>query len=162
MNPYSDLFKAMNEAGIRYLVVGGIAVNLHGYRRFTGDVDVLMALEPANLEKMAVLMQERGFIQRLPVSIQQLSDREQVQKWLEEKGMTAYTFIDSRDTASSIDILAGYSLDFDEYDEDKVVVEAWGIDIPIISIDDLIGMKQKANREKDIEDIAALLTLKGL
>jgi predicted nucleotidyltransferase len=162
MNPYSDLFKAMNDAGIRYLVVGGIAVNLHGYRRFTGDVDVLMALEPSNLEKMAILMKERGFIQRLPIDIQQLSDREQVQKWLTEKGMTAYTFIDSRDPASSIDILAGHSLDFEEYDQDKVVVDAWNIKIPIISIDDLIGMKQEANRQKDAEDIAALLTLKGL
>jgi len=37
VNPYRELFRAMNNAGIRYLVVGGVAVNLHGYSRFTGD-----------------------------------------------------------------------------------------------------------------------------
>src|SRR5687768_16540787 len=37
-NPYRDIFEAMNKAGIRYLVVGGVAVNLHGYSRFTGDL----------------------------------------------------------------------------------------------------------------------------
>lgn len=162
MNAYADLFQAMNDAGIRYLVVGGIAVNLHGYRRFTGDVDVLMALEPENLEKMANLMKERGFVQRLPIDIRQLSDQEQVRLWLLEKGMTAYTFIDSRDPTSSIDILAGESLDFDSYDVDKLTVEAWNISIPVVSIDHLISMKKKANRGKDIEDLAALLTLKGL
>ena len=161
MNPYQSLFKALNDAAIRYLVVGGVAVNLHGYRRFTGDVDVLMALDPRNLEKVAVLMEKLGFIQRLPVDVRQLSDSIQVQKWLTEKGLTAYTFIDSKDPASSVDILAGESLHFDEYNEHKATIQAWDIPIPVISIDDLISMKQRANRQKDIEDIAALLELKG-
>ena len=162
MNPYRELFTAMNDAGIRYLVVGGVAVNLHGYSRFTGDLDVVMALDAINLDRLAALMEKKGFTQRLPIDVRLLSDRKQVQQWIIDKGMTAYTFIDQRMPQFSLDILAGESLNFDDLDRHKVMIDAENLPIPVVSIDDLIGMKQRANRQKDIEDIAALLELKGL
>lgn len=162
MNLYAELFQAMNDEGIRYLVVGGVAVNLHGYSRFTGDVDILLALDAANLERVHNFMNKKGYVQRLPIDVRSLSDRAQVQKWLEEKGMTAYTYIDSHLPQINVDILAGESLNFDKYDQQKITVEAWSISIPVVSIDDLIDLKRKANRKQDGEDIAALLELKSL
>jgi hypothetical protein len=162
VNPYRDLFQAMNNAGIRYLVVGGVAVNLHGYSRFTGDLDIVMALDADNLEKLAGLMEKRRFAQRLPIDVRLLSDRERVQQWIIDKGMTAYTYIDSTMPQFSLDILVGESLQYPELESHKVVINAGDLPIPVISIDDLIGMKKRANRQKDLEDIAALLELKGL
>lgn len=162
MNPYRKLFQAMNDAGIRYLVVGGVAVNLHGYSRFTGDLDVLMALDAQNLERLARLMEKEGFIQRLPIDVRTLSDQAQVQRWIIEKGMTAYTFIHRTLPQFSLDVLVGDSLQFEDFDGRMAVIDVAGISIPVVSIDDLIGMKRKANRQKDLEDIAALLELKGL
>lgn len=162
VNPYRELFKAMNDAGIRYLVVGGVAVNLHGYSRFTGDLDVLVALDALNLDRLGHLMEERGFVQRLPIDVRLLSDKKQVQQWITDKGLTAYTFIDAKLPQFSLDVLAGASLDFDTFEQHKAVITAEDLPIPVISIDDLIGMKRRANRQKDIEDIAALLELKGL
>lgn len=40
--------------------------------------------------------------------------------------------------------------------------EVWGLQIPVVSIDDLITMKQNSGREKDAQDVVALLELKGL
>lgn len=162
MNPYQALFAALNSANIRYLVVGGMAVNLHGYSRFTGDLDILLALDHDNLDRMGTLMETQGFTQRLPIDIRLLSDQKQVQSFLEEKGMTAYTFIHPKLPTISVDILAGDSLRFDEFEAKKVTIEALGNSIPVIAIDDLIGMKQSAHRQKDIEDIEALLELKEL
>lgn len=162
VNPYRELFKAMNDAGIRYLVVGGVAVNLHGYSRFTGDLDVLVALDMANLDCLAHLMEEKGFTQRLPIDVRLLSDRKQVQQWITEKGLTAYTFIDPKLPQFSLDIIVGESLKFSSFNQKKVIIDADDLLIPIVSIDDLIGMKRRANRQKDLEDIAALLELKGL
>ena len=51
MNIYAEIFKAFNNAKIEYLIVGGVAVNLYGYNRFTGDIDILLALDKINLEK---------------------------------------------------------------------------------------------------------------
>ena len=70
MNPYRELFTALNDAEIRYLIVGGVAVNLHGYRRFTGDIDIVLALDPENLEKVTTLMHNFGYIERLPIMLQ--------------------------------------------------------------------------------------------
>lgn len=162
MNPYREIFQALNDAGIRYLVVGGVAVNLHGYSRYTGDLDIIMLLDAENLEKMDKLMQEKGYVQRLPVDMKLLANEEQVKKWLTEKGMTAYTFIDGTLPQHSIDIIVDASLSFPAFNAQKVTMEAWGTSIPVIAVSDLIGMKKKANRQKDMEDIAALLELKGL
>lgn len=162
VNPYRELFQAMNDADIRYLVVGGVAVNLHGYSRFTGDLDIVMALDEKNLDHLAKLMDAKRFTQRLPIDVRLLSDRQQVQKWITDKGLTAYTFVDQKMPQFSLDILAGESWNFDNLDAHKVVIDAENLKIPVISIDDLIGMKKRANRQKDIEDIAALLELKGL
>lgn len=162
MNPYRTLFAALNDAGIRYLVVGGFAVNLHGYARFTGDLDILLALDHDNLDRMGTLMAAQGFSQRLPIDVRLLSDQKQVQQFLEEKGMTTYTFIHPTLPDISVDILAGDSLHFDKFNAQKVSIEIWDLSIPVISLTDLIGMKRKANRQKDIEDIDALLHLKDV
>lgn len=66
MNPYRAIFQALNDANIRYLVVGGVAVNLHGYSRYTGDLDIVMTLDAENLARMDKLMQEKGYVQRPP------------------------------------------------------------------------------------------------
>jgi hypothetical protein len=48
---YLDLFRALNEAGVRYVLVGGVALNLHGVERATMDVDVAIALDGDNLSR---------------------------------------------------------------------------------------------------------------
>ena len=43
-----DIVRALNLAAVRYLIVGGIAVNVHGYLRHTKDVDLVIALDEPN------------------------------------------------------------------------------------------------------------------
>lgn len=163
MNPYRALFQALNVAKIRYLVVGGVAVNLHGHRRFTADVDILLALDSQNLQTMTEIMHEMGYTQRLPVALQELGDEKKVKKFLEEKGMMAYTFLSGGRERIDVDVLAPDSISFDSYDKNKVFLNVDDdINVPVISVNDLIAMKKNANRQKDVEDVAALLELKGL
>ncbi len=61
-----------------------------------------------------------------------------------------------------IDIIIEESLAFNDLAENQTQIEAWGIKLPVISIDDLIEMKRKANRDKDKLDIARLLELKNI
>lgn len=51
MNIFQKVFTVFNKEKIKYLVAGGVAVNLHGYMRFTGDIDILVLLEENNLKK---------------------------------------------------------------------------------------------------------------
>lgn len=65
MNLYKKIFKELEDAKIQYLIVGDVAVNLYGYSRFTGDIDILLALTPTNLSKMQKLMHNLGYVESL-------------------------------------------------------------------------------------------------
>jgi len=52
------------------------------------------------------------------------------------------------------------SLNFDKFVANSNIVTAWDLDLPVISLDDLIGMKRTAGRDKDLLDLEALLQLK--
>lgn len=47
---FEAIADALEKAGVRYLVAGGLAVNAHGYLRFTKDVDLVIQLEAENLQ----------------------------------------------------------------------------------------------------------------
>ncbi|PIX26488.1 MAG: hypothetical protein COZ68_01110 [Deltaproteobacteria bacterium CG_4_8_14_3_um_filter_43_13] len=61
MLDYLGILKKMNEKGVRYIVVGGIAVNLYGIPRMTYDIDLMLDLEDKNLKKFLKLLKSWGF-----------------------------------------------------------------------------------------------------
>lgn len=67
MNPYKKVFSELQKSGVKYLVVGGVAVNLYGYSRFTGDIDILAgySLDFKKFYKKRAVMKVWGT--RLPV-----------------------------------------------------------------------------------------------
>ena len=85
MNPFIAIIKAFNKARIKYVIVGGVAVNLHGYPRFTGDLDLLVLLDTKNLKKIDSVMRKLRYSERLPVSILSLQDNRQVKNGFERK-----------------------------------------------------------------------------
>ena len=50
---FERLFSALNRSKVRYLVVGGIAVNLYGIERATADIDLVVDLEDRNLNTLS-------------------------------------------------------------------------------------------------------------
>lgn len=162
MNIFEEIFRALNKARIQYIVVGGVAVNLHGYTRFTGDLDLLVLLEENNLKKMDEVMQSLKYSERLSVSILELKNEVQVKKWLKEKNLKAYSFTPPKNNPLQIDIIMEESLKFKEFQKKKTSKRISGVSIPLVSIQDLIKMKKKANRSQDREDLKALIKLKGL
>lgn len=162
MNLFKKIFRALNKAKIKYLVVGGVAVNLHGYIRFTGDLDVLLLLEDQNLKKMDKVMKKLKYSERLPVSILELKDHKQVKKWLKGKGMQAFSFNPPKDNPLQLDIVIEESLKFDKIFPKRIIKRISNVSIPVISIQDLIKMKKKTNRRQDLIDIENLIKLKNL
>lgn len=47
---FEALVAALEDAGVRYLVAGGLAMNAHGYLRFARDVDLVIQLVPDTIE----------------------------------------------------------------------------------------------------------------
>ncbi len=162
MNIYKEIFQALDKSKIEYLIIGGVAVNLYGYSRFTGDIDILLALDNENLKKMDNTMKKEGYTSRIPVDIKELGDKNILEKLVAEKGMKAYTFISNHRPQLNIDILVEDSCKYSEFEKNKTLISVWDVVLPVVSVNDLIEMKKIANREKDILDIEALLKLKDL
>ena len=71
---YLELLKAMEDKGIRYVVVGGVAVVLHGFVRATMDLDLVVSLESSNALKFLELVKGLGYRPKMPVPLEQFAD----------------------------------------------------------------------------------------
>jgi len=161
MNIFKKVFTELNKQKVQYIVVGGVAVSLHGYPRFTGDLDILLLLDEKNLEKMDKAMKKLKYAERLPVSILELKDKKQVKKWLKEKNLKAFSFTPPINNLLQINVITEESLKFEKFAKNKTIKRMDNTKIPVIHIDDLIKMKKTANRRKDMDDLEALIQLKN-
>lgn len=89
---YQELFGAFEAVDLRYLVVGGLAVNLYGYVRMTVDLDIMIDLSEENVGKLLRAMDRLGYVPRLPVPPAELVSKEKREEWVSEKGAPGNCF----------------------------------------------------------------------
>ena len=156
---YTELFRRLEDAGVRYLVVGGIAVNLHGVSRLTHDVDLMLALDPENLRRFVAVAKRYSFKPVAPVEVEDLADPEKVRDWIENKRMLAFGLRPQNPVEPIVDILVKPPVDFEEAYSRRVVADVEGQKIAVASVVDIITMKTGTGRAKDQDDIAMLKRL---
>jgi hypothetical protein len=159
---YQDVFRAFDERGVRYLVVGALAMNLHGAPRMTSDLDILADLGRENLSLLLKTLAEGGYRPQLPVDAKELLSPRTREDWKKSKGPVAFTFVHSKIQYQEVDLLLESPVPFEEADRDKTVVTVEGVRIPVVSIDHLIAMKLGSGRQQDRADIEVLERIKGL
>jgi len=160
MLDYLAIFRSFNDAGIRYLVVGGLAVNMYGVPRMTYDVDVLLDLEDDNVSRFVGLMQEWGFKPKVPVAITEFAEKEKREDWIKNKHMKAFNLVNHEWAIKEIDVIIDSPVDYTQGVQHSRIMVLQGVPISIVSIDDLIKMKAITDRQQDIADIRYLKELK--
>ena len=144
---FLDLLRFLNEERVEYLVIGGMAVNYHGYHRSTGDLDLWVALAPENQDRLASALQKFGF-----------SSRSVAQRPLLE----ASKFIRIGEQPIRVEIHGAISgVDFNECYANAEQCAIEGVDIRIIGLGDLRRNKMAAGRLKDQADLETLPTPKA-
>lgn len=161
MLDYLAILKKLNEKDIRYIVVGGIAVNLYGIPRMTYDIDLIIDLEDKNLEKFLKLLKGWGFRPKVPVDIMDFAKKENRDEWIKNKNMKAFNLVNPEWAISEIDIVIDSPVDYDKAHKRINKVKLHGVTIPVVSISDLIKMKQVTDRQQDRADIRYLKELKS-
>lgn len=156
-----DLIKRLLDAKIDFVVVGGLAVALHGYQRVTLDVDVVLAMTPDNLQHFIESSKAAGLQPIIPVPIESLANPALIEQWHREKGMLAFALRGPDLMASVIDVLVRPVISFDALKRDAVMVPVGVLTVPVASIDHLIAMKTGTGRSKDIIDIEELRKLQA-
>jgi len=159
---YLDLFQALQEGRVRYLVVGGVAVNLHGVGRLTVDVDLMLALDPENLQHFVSVARRFPLKPVMPVRLEELADAAKVRSWIDEKGMLAFALRSSDPATPTVGILVKPVVPFEDAWSRRVERTVEGIGIAIAAIEDIIRLKTGTGRQKDEADIKALRQLMRL
>jgi len=156
---YQKLFAALAEHRVRYLLVGGLAVNIHGIPRLTMDVDVIIALDPQNVDHFIAAAEELGLRPVLPVRLSELADPAKRREWVEQRNLVAFALRAGEAGAPTVDLMLGIELQFESAYRRRVVRDLDGIAIDVASIPDLIAMKDQSGREQDRHDIEHLRKL---
>jgi hypothetical protein len=156
----AELLQSLSGESVQYVLVGGLAVQLHGFMRSTFDIDLVLAMNDENLARFIAVAKRYGLVPSIPVPIDSLRDANQIEQWHREKGMLAFALREPQVGGSVVDILVRPNVPFEQLMANAVAGELFAQKIWIASIDDLITMKLIANRAKDQLDIAALEKIK--
>lgn len=141
---FRDLLTCLNSAGVRYLVIGGYAVNYHGYHRNTKDIDIWIALEPGNARRVSTALQSFGFAAaNVPYS-----------RFLDVKAVHAF----GREPFRVDLLLRPSGIDFESCYARRIEATLEGVRVPLISLEDLRQNKRASGRTKDLADIENLPT----
>src|SRR5688572_5773774 len=87
---YLDLFSALNTHGVEYVLIGGLAVALHGVERNTMDIDISVVVTPENLNRLIDAAKELRLTPVLPVALSALADIETLRQWHAERNLEAF------------------------------------------------------------------------
>jgi predicted nucleotidyltransferase len=160
---YIEVFKKLNEKEVRYLIIGGVAVNLYGFPRLTFDLDLMLDLHDfKSVSGFVDSMNELGFKPVIPVKIEDFIDQENRRTWSQEKNMKVFSLYNPLKEIERVDVLVENDVNFNEAYDRRKNIDAQGITLPLLSIDDLINIKKIANRKRDIIDIEALEKIKEI
>jgi predicted nucleotidyltransferase len=139
---FRELLESLNSAGVKYLVLGGYAVNYYGYHRATDDLDIWVAVDDANATRISNALKSFGFADSAVRS----------SRFLQKNRV----FVFGREPLR-VDILTAASgIEFQDcYSRRREVV--WdGVRVPLISLGDLKANKVASRRKKDLADIDGL------
>lgn len=143
---YIDL---LNKYQVEYLLIGGLAVNLHGYRRSTGDMDIWVKPTQENHDKLTHV----HAAYRMPMGEMELIDN-----FLDTEKYDVFRFGGGFFHIDIMTVCKG--LDFDNTYKNSIETEVEKIRIKLIHVNSLIRAKKASARYKDLDDIEKLNKIK--
>jgi hypothetical protein len=159
LGSFGALVHALDDAGVRYLVAGGLAVNAHGYLRFTRDVDIVLQLSRKNVESAFTALEAIGYRPVVPIVAADFADPAKRALWIRDKRMVVLSFWSESHRDTPIDLFVTEPFDF-EAEYARALVKPLGpVEVRFVSIPTLIRMKEAAGRLQDKMDIEYLRKL---
>lgn len=146
------IFDVLRRHDVRFLVIGGVAVQAYGHTRTTMDLDVMVAVGRDNRQQLAEALTELEADLRGPNADKGIDVTDPQMLGLGVAYQLTTKF-------GELDLFTGLvpgAAPFDELLERATIVTLGGTEIAIVGLDDLIAMKRASGRPRDIADIDAL------
>lgn len=139
---------------VRYAVVGGHAVALHGAVRGTVDIDFVLEWTEENLANAEKALLEFGFVSRLPITASEVfANRE---RYIQDRNLIAWNFYNPIRQDEQVDLLINFDLKGRSID----TIDTVDFEIKVLGLRDLIAMKKASGRPQDLLDVQALERLR--
>ncbi len=141
---YGDVFDRLERDHVRYVVVSGMAVVLHGYIRPVADLDIVIDAASHEAHKAMHALTLTGFVPSIPLPLSVL---------------TVLRMFDS--TQREVDVFVRYCIPFDELWASSECVRVGASTARVMSLEHLLRAKRIHGRPHDLLDIEGLLALKA-
>lgn len=153
---FEPLFRALNDADVRYVVVGGLAVVLHGHARLTVDVDLIVDLDEGQAAKVIEVLVAMGLRPRVPVEPGEFAKQAVRETWIRDRGMQVFSMYDPVNPMRIVDLFVTHPIPFDELWSRSQRFELQDTAVRVASIPDLVRLKRLSGRPQDLSDIEQL------
>jgi hypothetical protein len=153
---FEPLIKALNEADVRYVVVGGLAVVLHGHARLTAAIDLIVDLHDEEAAKAIDVLTGLGLRPRVPVDPGEFARRSVREQWVRDCGMQVFSMHDPSNPMRVVDLFVEHPVPFEDLWSRSVEFDLQTTRVRVASIPDLIHLKRLAGRAADLSDIERL------
>ncbi|OGX07380.1 MAG: hypothetical protein A2Z88_03850 [Omnitrophica WOR_2 bacterium GWA2_47_8] len=158
---YEEILREFQKQKVKYVLVGGIALNLLGSLRSTADLDILVEMSDNNLAKVVQILKRQGYRVKQPVDPMGIANSRIRQDWIKNKHMKAFNFYKEQEF-KEVDIIIDSPVSYEKAKKDAILIQADNIKIPVVSIDNLIKMKKDTGRPMDKLDVSELKKIKEL
>ena len=131
--------------------------------RYTVDVDLVISLDTENVLRSLRALSTLGYYPRVPVRIEDFANLELREQWIREKGMIVFQLVSDAHTETPIDVFVTTPFDFEvQYERAPRLPLLGGREVPILALDELLVMKFRAGRSKDMQDVDELRSMHEL
>jgi hypothetical protein len=116
---YTELLKALYNENIRYLLCGGLAVNIYGIPRMTADIDIILDFKKENILRFEKVMFMLNYQKTPPVPLTDLLDEQKRKKFKETKNLPVYSYYNGAASYLNLDILIDVPVTFERMWKNK-------------------------------------------
>jgi hypothetical protein len=119
MKIFKELFSCLNKERVKYMIAGGIAVNLYGIERATADMDIVVKLDERNISRFINAVKKLGLKPKIPVKLEDFIDDKKREEWMTDKGLMVFSLYDPAIPFFLLDIFVVVPLDHKTGDIDR-------------------------------------------
>ena len=161
---YERLFAELDRRRVRYVLCGGLAVNLHGVPRVTADADIAIDFAEDNVLALVDVTRDLGLQPLVPVQPSELASAERRTAWRVGKGAVVFQFVDPSRPYLKLDVFLEPPLPFETLWTGRVRLFLGAAEVSVASIDDLIALKQRVDppRQQDLADVRSLTKVRDI
>lgn len=146
-----NFWKSLQQNGVRYIMVGGVATNLHGFHRMTEDIDIWIEDSLDNRKKLRKAFNDYG-----------MGDFEPLERMQFVPGWTYFHLNNGLRLDIMVSMKGLEDANFEECYKLAYKATIHGVDVPFLHINHLLANKKAVNRPKDQLDVTELERIKKM